>query len=80
VKLSPRPTPTRLRQALGRPALHLLLGGLFLAAFTWPFLTAERPEAAVLHLLITFSLAIAALFAVSRGEEPREPDGDDEAA
>ena len=54
--------PTRLRQLLARPALHVILALLFFGAFAWPLFAVDRRGGASRSLL-----------AASCEPEPRDP-------
>ena len=55
-----------LRTILGRPALHLLLTCVFIAAFCWPILAMTRPTQTFHFLYLSWFISVVALFAVSR--------------
>lgn len=58
---------------LGRPAIHLLLGLAFVAAFFFPIFALSRPTETFHFLYVAWLLALVALFAISRAV-PRSAD------
>jgi hypothetical protein len=66
------------RKVLGRPALHVVLGLLFAAAFFWPIFAMEKPATTFNFLYLTWFVCLLAMFAVSRGTEPKADDDDDQ--
>jgi hypothetical protein len=71
--------PGRVRLALGRPALHAVVGALFATLFTWPIVAFDAPLNTWTLMYATWALAVVALFVLSRGEDPVDPDSLDEA-
>jgi hypothetical protein len=61
-----------LQKILGRPAFHIILTLFFAVAFFWPIFALTRPTHTFHFLYLSWFLCIGALFAVSRGREPRE--------
>ena len=65
---------------LGRPALHLLLALAFTVAFSWPIFAMTRPTETFHFLYAAWIVALAALFAVSRGTPVDSPSASGDAA
>jgi len=68
---------TFVRKVLARPALHVVLALVFAVAFLWPIFAMEKPARTFNFLYLVWFICLAALFAVSRGEEAREDDDQD---
>jgi hypothetical protein len=64
---------------LGRPAIHLLLGLGFVAAFFFPIFAMTRPTETFHFLYVAWLLALVALFAISRAVPGASDDAGDEA-
>jgi predicted membrane protein len=62
------------RKVLARPALHVVLALVFAVSFFWPIFAMEKPARTFNFLYLVWFICLAALFAVSRGEEAREDD------
>ncbi len=76
---SSEPGKDALRRALGRPALHLSVGALFLAAFSWPFFTFTHAGSVWTWLYLSWAACIAAAFVFSRGTSQHEiPDEEED--
>lgn len=76
---APAPSRSAARAVLARPALHVVLALVFAVAFFWPIFAMEKPARTFNFLYLVWFVALAALFLVSRGQEAREEDGDDDA-
>lgn len=68
-----------LRQLLGRPAFHGLLAAVFGGIFMWPFFVFSKPAATWAWLHLGWILCAVVMFAVSRGEDARDDEEEDEA-
>jgi len=70
----------QLQKILGRPAFHIILTLFFSVAFFWPIFALTQPTHTFHFLYLAWFLCLGALFAVSRGREPREAEDHGEAA
>ena len=64
------------KRILARPALHAVLGLIFLAVFCWPIFAISRPAHTFKLLHAAWLVSLVALAAVSRGVAAR-PDEDE---
>jgi hypothetical protein len=64
-----------LQKVLGRPAFHIILTLCFSVAFLWPIFALTRPTHTFHFLYLAWFLCLGALFAISRGREPRDLEG-----
>ena len=74
---SQRPAPrssNATRIVLGRPALHLVLGAVFVLLFSWPILASDSPLTTWSTIFVAWALSLAVSFVLSWGED--EPDLD----
>jgi len=55
------------RSALRSPIIHVLVGIVFLALFTWPFLAFEQPINTWVFLYGSWMVAIACAFVLTQG-------------
>lgn len=71
-----KPTkPGSWRRALGRPALHSVVGLAFALLFTWPILAFDAPLSTWTFMYLGWVCAVAMLFAFSKGHDT--PDTED---
>ena len=72
-------TTHSVRATLGQPLLHIVVGIIFLAVWSWPLLTGNHAGSTWGAIYVTWGLAIVVSFVLSRGRDPEEdPDELDE--
>ena len=76
---SAAPVPSSARKILARPALHVVLALVFAVAFFWPIFAMTQPARTFNFLYLVWFGSLAVLFAVSRGVEARDDEGEDAA-